>query len=169
MDASTDTHGPFSWIKSIGFDEIPAHSPLHRLHACWTKYAGDGRLPARADIDPVELGASVIPWIVLLDVVRSGTELDYRYRILGTANVNLLGIDRTGERLSDNLDAADAATIRKSFDDVVLTGKPAFTKGALPHKREFLVSVYRAFYPLAADGVTVDMVIGAAIPEDVKL
>jgi hypothetical protein len=166
--ASTDTQAPYAWIKPIGFDDLPAHSPLHRLHACWTKYARNGRLPARADIDPVELGASVIPWIVLLDVIRSGAELDYRYRLLGTANVNLLGIDRTGEHVSDNLAATDAARVKKSFDAVVLTGKPVFTMAGLPHKREFLVSVYRAFYPLAADGVTVDMVLGAAIPEDVR-
>jgi len=167
LEASTDTHGPFLWIKSIGFEEIPAQSPLHHLHACWTKCARDGQIPARAEIDPLELGASLIPWIVLLDVIRSGEELDYRYRLLGTANVNLLGIDRTGERLSDNLDAADVATIRTSFDDVVLTGKPVFTMAGLPHKRDFLVTVYRAFYPLAGDGVTVNMVIGAAIPETV--
>ncbi|RVU39113.1 PAS domain-containing protein [Hwanghaeella grinnelliae] len=132
------------------------------------KYASDGRIPSRAHIDPVELGARVLPWIVILDVLRSGNDVDYRYRLIGTANVTLLGIDRTGARLSDNLDAADVAIIRKSFDDVVLTGKPVFTKAGLPHKQEFLVSVYRAFYPLAGDGVTVDKVIGAAIPEDVK-
>lgn len=120
-------------------------------------------------MDPLELGASVLPWIVLLEVLRSGDDLDYRYRLLGTANVSLLGIDRTGELLSENLEAADVITIKKSFDDTVLTRKPVFTKGGLPHKHDFLVSVYRAFYPLAADGDTIDMLIGAAIPEDVTL
>lgn len=163
------TSGPFLWLETVGFADIPAHSPLHHLHEYWTKRARDGRLPSRADVDPVHLGATLLPWIVLLDVVRADAALDYRYRLLGTANVTLLGIDRTGEMLSENLDAADVVTIKKSFDDVVITREPVFTKAGIPHKHDFLVTVYRAFYPLAGDGVNVDMVIGAAIPEDKKL
>lgn len=117
----------------------------------------------------MEIGAPTLPWIVLLDVLRSGGEIDYRYRLLGTANVGLLGIDRTGQLLSENLEAADVVTIKEYFDNTVLLRKPVFTKAGIPHKREFLVTVYRAFYPLAADGVTVDMLVGAAIPEDVEL
>ncbi len=131
--------------------------------------ARNGRLPARRDIDPVELGAAVLPWIVILDVLRFGDELDYRYRLLGTSNLSLLGRDPTGESLNESLRSADASTIKASFDETVRTGKPFFSLAGLPHKNNFLVSVYRAFYPLASDGVTIDGLIGAAIPEDVSL
>lgn len=167
MITATETHGPYLWLKPLRFEEIPARSPLHHLHDCWTKLACTDQIPARRDINPVDLGASLLPWIVLLDVLRSGDALDYRYRLLGTANVSMLGIDRTGQLLSDNLEAADVATIKKSFDKTVRTRAPVFTKAGLPHKHEFLVPVYRAFYPLAGDGANVDMLIGAAIPEDV--
>ena len=169
FEQSKKEAGAFLWIKSVGKDDIPPRSPVMQLHAYWTQLNKDGRLPSRREIDPVELGSAVIPWIVILDVLRSGDQLDYRYRLLGTANVNMLGCDPTGQLLSENLETVDVATIKASFDETVLTGKPVYSLAGLPHKKKFLVSVYRAFYPLAEDGVTVDALVGAAVPEDVTL
>lgn len=168
MEPSINAQRRFLWIKSVGKEDIPEGSPIHHLHECWASYCKDGVLPSRQDIDPVELGAAVLPWIVLLEVLSDGKELDYRYRLLGTGNVRLLGLDRTGQLLDEALEPADVETIKPSFDAVVTTRAPVFTLSGLPHKEEFLVSVYRAFYPLASDGVNVDMVIGAAIPEDIS-
>ena len=162
-------HGSFLWIKSIDRADIPERSPIQQLENCWRTLAREGQLPARREIVPAELGAVTLPWIMILDVLRAHGELDYKYRLLGTANVGLLGRDPTGKLASDILGKADRATIKASFDQTVQSGKPTYWHAGLPHERDFAVSVYRAVYPLADDGVTVNKLIAAAIPEDVLL
>lgn len=59
----------------------------------------DGNRAHRKMIDPLELGAAVLPHIVLLDVIDGGE--DFRWRLFGGAHSNEYGVNLTGHFLSD--------------------------------------------------------------------
>ncbi len=54
--------------------------------------------PQRRDIQPEEI-LRLLPYIFMLDVLHEGEELDFRFRLVGTAIVNVEG-EHTGLRLS---------------------------------------------------------------------
>lgn len=80
--------------------DIP-HERLRRLHDLWHAKKGQRGLPARADIDVLELK----PWLghLILAEVREGDgDYDFRYRVYGTVLAGWFGRDLTG-RTSDEL------------------------------------------------------------------
>jgi len=82
-----------------------AVSPLGRQFLQhWHAKCPPGAFPCRSDIAPEELGP-LLPYIFLIDIVRDGGSedngpLDFRFRLVGTAIVNLEG-EHTGKLLSD--------------------------------------------------------------------
>lgn len=74
--------------------DIP-HERLRRLHDLWHAKKGRRGLPARADIDVLELK----PWLghLILAEVREGDgDYDFRYRVYGTVLAGWFGRDLTG-------------------------------------------------------------------------
>lgn len=166
-EESKDTK-PFLTISQIAKESIPARSPIWILDRWWVeKSQHNGQLPKRGDIDPIELGADILPWIFTMIAMRDGPTLDYRFRLIGTSNAALVGYDATGMLASELFHGSDRAGIKASFDETLNSGEPTFWKATIPHKQNFPISVYRALYPLADDGETVDHLIGSAIPDSV--
>jgi hypothetical protein len=67
---------------------------LHEFVGYWRSKMKDGRLPGRADIDPLDLRA-FLGDIFMLDVV--GAPRRFRYRLIGTKIVARVGRDSTGK------------------------------------------------------------------------
>ena len=65
----------------------------------WTSKRGTAALPARQDIDPLEMGPPLLPSLLLADLLDRGTRV--RFRLVGTAVVKRLGFDPTGKFLDD--------------------------------------------------------------------
>ena len=64
----------------------------HEVLAYWSSLRVDGRLPARAQIDPRRL-KSQLPTVSLIDVVRGEDgRVDYRQRLAGTGLFNVYGL-----------------------------------------------------------------------------
>src|SRR5437764_15141316 len=72
---------------------------LQQLYAYWRDKAGERSLPARADLDPIEIPL-LLPHVMLVDVLPSGR---YRYRLIGTENARAHGINATGRHLDEVL------------------------------------------------------------------
>ena len=66
---------------------------LHDFVSYWRSKCRDGRLPARADIDPLELKAFMGD-MFMLDVV--GDPRRFRYRLVGAKIAARVGRDSTG-------------------------------------------------------------------------
>jgi hypothetical protein len=95
---------------------------LQRLDAYWRSKAGDGGLPARADIDPLELGF-IIGNLILVEVA-SREPLRFRIRLHGTNLARRAGYELTGKML-DELPITEFRTLAsQSFTAVVTSGKP---------------------------------------------
>ncbi len=81
------------------FDLFIDHPTLAALLSYWNAKRGASPLPARRDIDPLEMGSELLPHLVLCDLFERGTRV--RFRLVGTAVVKRLGIDPTGKFLDD--------------------------------------------------------------------
>jgi hypothetical protein len=135
------------------------HADQRALYAYWcSKRRQDGRLPARADIDPVEMRA-LLPRLALIDVLRDGDRLAFRYRLTGTEIVDRAGRDPTGKRFEELYSGDYLKTAHATYREVVETGRPHTSDRVYPlvPGREYM-SYDRLLLPLASDGSTVDMV-----------
>jgi hypothetical protein len=131
-----------------------------------SKAPDDGRrLPGRQHIDPIEM-RRFLPYILLFDVVHEGGRYRFRYRLVGTHVVDLHGHSRVGDYVDDY---ADPAHYQNNFYPemmwIIEHRQPHFTIRKTPVNRENFTAYHRLKLPLAADGETVDMVIGLYIGE----
>lgn len=130
---------------------------LTELYEYWQrKHPAPDLLPGRAQMDPLEIPA-LLPWLMLLDVGKRPE--DIRYRLIGTRVVERIGKDLTGRCVGEGYWGDQSREILERYWKVVRTRVPEFSvrrvKGADGnwHDYEFLL------LPLAADGVSVDMLL----------
>lgn len=70
-----------------------------RAFEYWLAKRRGGRLPDRADLDPVEI-PRLLPFVSLIQALPDEPG-DFLYRLVGTAMVQMAGRDMTGKRVSD--------------------------------------------------------------------
>jgi hypothetical protein len=134
---------------------------LKALMAYWQRRrpAAD-RLPGRADIDPADIPA-LLPHVFLVDVRRAPRA--YRYRVFGTELVEAYGRDITGKSLDELFSDVFRKAVAAVFDHVVDHRAPLRTYGTMAWREERQVRFEGIQLPLAADGVAVDMILGAVV------
>jgi hypothetical protein len=108
--ASTTTGGPVP-----DFAAQIDHPGLRDFYAHWLAKRGGKRVPARADIDPVEIHR-FLPNIFMMDVIDGGRR--FRYRLVGTAVGNALG-DYSGRYVDEALPPAQYAIYHVKYQRVV--------------------------------------------------
>jgi len=130
--------------------------PLHRLYDYWAARCRAGRLPGRRDIDPLELGF-VLGSLLLVDVLRD--PLRFRYRLTGTHIEDVMRIHgRTGTMVDEHPDPTFRKAAVARYAEVAQSGRPVSARrDALIDDR--IRSYDLLMLPLAADGITVDMVL----------
>lgn len=139
----------------------PRHPLLQRGTAYWrSKLKPDGRLPGRADIDPLEMRA-FLSHVFLIDVLDAET---YRVRLLGSVLSELYGGSFAGRALEDAVADKEALeSFRKLYRHVSRNRAPVFNTGHVFWLRDRTWLEFEgAQLPLAADGRNVDMIFGIA-------
>ena len=137
------------------------------LHTWEALAAAKGRYPARAEIDPMALGAKLLPNVFLVDVVDTPglATPRFRFRLLGQAIV-----DREPTRSGDFLDqigaTADTVAIEQHYN-ACLDGKAWIREASLAwsDSRGGYLRYRVMMLPLSEDGVTVSHLIGLALYE----
>jgi hypothetical protein len=133
---------------------------LRQVFAYWQdKAAARGALPARADIDPVDL-AAVLPAVSLIEVRRDvmGRPGRLHYRVMGGFHVEIMGHDATGEMLDLGAGEHDAAA------QAIATGRPIYAERTFYPANGTVLTFGTLMCPLASDGRKVDMLICAVAP-----
>lgn len=135
---------------------------LHAVREYWRSKRGDRRMPARADLDVLEL-RPFMGSMFLFDVLDQGQ--DFRFRLIGTHLVERFGRDSTGKTFSEAYAGTDQVTanwLRGVYERVVAEAVPIWSRAPLAQvDRDFVVSA-AIHLPLSADGRTVNMVFGAS-------
>jgi hypothetical protein len=139
------------------------HPKLQQLYAYWDARRGARNMPARADIDPLDM-MFVIGNIILVDVLAE-TPLRFRIRLHGTNLVQRVGYELTGKML-DDLPVNDFRRLaQQSFTEAVTTATP------LAGYRDRVIDGRLARYetvilPMSGDGERVDMLLIGLIYDD---
>jgi len=108
---STSTYAVQSQLTAVNQPhDIPV--PLLRdLYEYWHGKKGDRKMPSRPDICPTEI-IDLLPKILLIDVTYE--PLRFRFRLIGTDVVSIMGQDVTGKYL-DELSSNSAMHSRLSW------------------------------------------------------
>jgi hypothetical protein len=129
------------------------HPSLRRLYGYWDEKRDGRRFPARADVDPLELGF-VLGNLSLIDVLHD--PLRFRIRLQGTLAASRLGYDMTGRFVDEIPDPEYRQVVLQTYRDVVEQGRP------LRDVRETMLDSRSHRYeivwlPLSDDDATINM------------
>lgn len=117
-----------------------------------------GQLPGRQHIDPLDF-RHVISLINLVDVERSGGEVRFRYRLVGETQTRNAGRETTGLLLEDALLPELLPRVRANMCKVLERRQPVFDSFPMPHPDRQFIIAQRMYFPLAADGQTINMLL----------
>ena len=141
----------------------PRSPVLLELLRYWQSKSRGGLLPARADLDPLELRA-LLPNIYLIDVL-SGEAADtwrFRIRLLGERHVDVYGPGLVGKVIDDIFPPAVAAEFNRLYAAVVRRRMPVINHGKVSWLRNKEFLEYEGLHaPLAGDGRNIDCIFGA--------
>lgn len=145
--------------------EVFSHATLSALLLYWQEKRGARRMPARHDIDPIEMDKRLLPHLMLCELAEHGNIV--RFRLVGTSLAKRLGFDPTGQRLAD-LPKGDyfdflGKVLRRTYSEAApLYGESSFSwsaKGRLDARHLLL--------PLSAGGAEPAIVLmGATFSSD---
>jgi hypothetical protein len=131
--------------------------------AYWDRKRGDRLMPARADIDPLELREH-LGWILITEVVGETRRL--RYRLVGSEIAKRLGRDSTNKYLDELYPAPDHDKIASSFHQVLTSRCPSRMAGEVLLSGQPSLSFELLDLPLSRDGVDVNMILTRGIIEN---
>lgn len=132
---------------------------LQQLYAYWQAKRGARAMPARRDIEPVEL-VPLLPHLMMIDV-EAGPR--FRYRLFGTAVAEAFGSDPTGRYIDEVMVGAYKAFLLGLYNDLIVSKKPVYSTSIYGGKHEGQLWTQRLMLPLSSDGVAVDKVIAIQV------
>ena len=134
---------------------------LRRLVAHWLWMRGQRRMPARADFDPLAVRYA-LGYLSLIEVHRD--PLRFYFRLDGTKQVELFGVDCTQRYLDEAMPADHVALATTSFSDVVQRREPRYFRRQIAfHER--LIEYEAVILPFSNDGERVDLLMTGIVPD----
>jgi hypothetical protein len=125
-----------------------------------------GRLPKRAEVDPLELPVELLPNIFLVDVVRAPDLAPrFRFRLLGTA-ITARERVKPGQYLDEyRSERTPDDMIRQYLDCLERRVSIRRTNLAWDHPTKEFISYHVMLLPLSTDATEVDALLGLAVYE----
>jgi hypothetical protein len=157
--ATDGADSPNHWVNidpTLAF----ADPSLGDLLAYWHRKRGSRRMPARADIDPLELKRH-LGSLCLIDVFHA--PLRMRYRLIGTKIVETMGRDSTGKFYDELYSRPLLADIERSFEWIATNRAPLRSFGDAFYADRLFYAYEIVNLPLSDDGETVNMVLGKLV------
>jgi hypothetical protein len=135
------------------------HVPICRhldLYGYWLSKRNGRIIPARRDMDPVELG-TLLPFLFIIDKVTG----EFRFRLMGTSVIRDLGRDLTGKPLSAYAPNSPQpiAAVQALLERVFANAQPVLVTGQFPTGHGTMHNSSCLLLPLSDDGRCVNMVI----------
>ncbi|MBV9828470.1 MAG: PAS domain-containing protein [Alphaproteobacteria bacterium] len=126
----------------------------------WRRKRGARTMPARRDIDPIDMPAEILPYLQIIEVLEDGRR--FRYRLIGTALVEAFGSDYSGTYPEEVLSPARADFIEQVYRRVHETKRPLFSRNKyVMQDNPSALMANRVYLPLSNDEVTVNFILGA--------
>ena len=148
-------------IKASALSEAVRSDVLRRLVAHWERLCAGRHMPVRADFDPLDVRYA-IGFISLIEVRRD--PLRFYFRLDGTKQVELFGVDCTRRYLDEAMPSDHVAMATVSYRDVVEAGEPRYHRRRIPfHER--LIDYEIVILPFSTDGIRVDLLMTGIVPD----
>lgn len=148
--------GKLAGVEIVGLDgEL---GPLTRqLFDYWLEKRGDRPMPARRDLDPIEM-PKILPHIMLMDVEPSTGRM--KFRLVGTRVVQMFGADNTGRYLDEVDFGEQRPLILESYHTALERAAGHHRRMGFINKDGLKYEMERLIMPLSSDGGrTVDKLI----------
>lgn len=120
----------------------------------WHRLRRGRRMPARADIEPTQIG-HLLPHIILVDIFRD--PLDFGYRLIGTQIESYMERSLSGRRLSGIAHQGPLSAIWRNFETVVESRAPRAGEVPCIGPHGDFLELHDITMPLSANGHDVDM------------
>jgi len=139
--------------------EIPetCHPNTRAIYCYWLDKCGERPMPARADLDPIEMPKGLLPGLCMVDVVAD--ERRYVYRLVGTADVEVRGSDPTGKSVIEGFFGPSVGDVLANYDRVVSDRAPHIDPQHFTATTGRYVTEETIFLPLSDDGENVNIVL----------
>lgn len=128
----------------------------------WTNLGDAGKLPRRQDFDPVSLPRSLLPHMLLIDVVYKPYRR-FRWRLLGTHITSVLGRDSTGRYVDEVLPENKYHEFIMPFEWVIDKQRPLRIWGHSPHLDKDWLKFENFLAPLVDKADAINMLFGVAL------
>ncbi|MCE9648556.1 MAG: PAS domain-containing protein [Parvibaculum sp.] len=152
--------------------DMPRDPRAVALAAYWRSKCAGRPMPDRKDIDPAEIVA-LLPNIFISEALNGGAE--FRFRIFGTALVNLIGAELTGKSIADLsansivIDTAAAALRWKSISRMTFdTARPVSAAGRLINTVHRTLEWESFSAPLTVGGDGIGQIVGGLFFGDIR-
>lgn len=129
---------------------------LRELFLYWSGKHNGGRLPSRADLDPVHI-PRLLPHVMLWDVLAD--PLDFRVRLAGTEICRRFGEELTGRLLREIDMDGKTELIHSQYSQAARTGRPRLDSQEYERHDGRYMHYVRLILPLSTDGTRVDMLL----------
>lgn len=129
---------------------------LAAVYKYWQRKRGTRPMPDRRDIDPVEMGAALLPHVVMLDLEDEARRA--RYRLVGTAIVERFGRDPTGLYLHDVMSGSYLDFIQSLCRDIYTHRCPVYSESRFRWDVDGHMHARRLYLPLTGGGTEVAIV-----------
>jgi hypothetical protein len=158
-----DTAAPSTPPPQGPIPESELDPRLKALLDYWRGKCSPGQLPARADIDPLEL-RGLLGNINLIEVVQQAdSSRRFRYRLFGTEFVFYHGGDLTGQWVDEIGNPVYRQQLVGLYEHVVATGAtPMLSYDYILDSRRHRFQA--VILPLASNGREIDMILSSGLP-----
>lgn len=134
---------------------------LRKLTVHWDRMRQSRPMPARADFDPLDVRFA-LGFLSLIEVRRS--PLRFFFRLDGTKQVELFGIDCTRRYLDEAMPPDHAAMAAASYREVVESRVPRYHLRKIRfHER--IIDYEVLILPFSDDGERVDLLMTGIVPD----
>jgi hypothetical protein len=149
--------------KVIAFHESK-HPQTQTLLDYWNSKRASRSAPSWSDIDLLDLPSSLIPHLVVVDVIAD--PLNFKYRFWGGWHVQYHGYDQTNKFMSDIEPLAYRSQITNQCVQMLNEPTPILFLQRIPRKSGLWVYSELCRFPLSDDGETVTKILTAEFAID---
>ncbi len=136
---------------------------IHRIYAHWMDKRGSRPMPARQDIDAVDL-TYCLGYVCLIEVLRD-PGLRFRFRVDGSNLADLTGFEMTGKYADEIPDLGYRDLVVDLYGQVVSGKEPIFRRED-ESWNDTGMKIESISLPLSSDSQTVDYILELIVPVD---
>lgn len=134
------------WPSAGNIDLDPDRPVLRPLLSYWQDKRADRQLPARADIDPIDI-PRLLPHIGLIDVEHDPRR--FHYRLVGSYMVTLFGVSYQGTYLDASKHGRYRDFLADLYGTAVDAREPVLSEAVFDYGVDRLVTIRRLILPMA--------------------